>query len=177
MKMLMKKALIIIAVVAACGVCARADDATAAATNSTTTTANTTTSGMAGRFGAGITLGEPIGPSLKYFFTDTLAMDGAFGWSLHDHSNFYLQSDLLWHDFDLITASQGRVGVYLGGGAMARFRNSGLDDQFAIRAPVGVTYMFESAPVEIFAEFGPALDLTPSVRGEVTGGVGVRFWF
>ena len=177
MKMLTKKALLTITLAAACGVCARADNATLAATNSPMTTANTSTSGMAGRFGAGVTLGEPIGPSLKYFFSDALAMDGAFGWSLHDHSDFYLQSDLLWHDFDLIPVSQGRMAVYLGGGGLVRFRNSGLDDQFAVRAPVGVSYLFYSVPVEIFAEVGPALDLTPSVRGEVTGGIGVRFSF
>ena len=176
--MLMKKALIAIIVAAACGVCARADDSTSVvATNTMVTAENTSTSGMAGRFGAGVTLGEPIGPSLKYFFTDALAIDSAFGWSLHDHSNFYLQSDLLWHDFDLIPVSQGRMAFYLGGGGLVRFRNSGLDDQFAVRAPVGLSYMFDSAPLEIFAEVGPALDLTPSVRGEVTGGIGVRFWF
>ncbi|MGH7994503.1 MAG: hypothetical protein ACREDQ_13360, partial [Limisphaerales bacterium] len=101
----MKKALITIALAAAGGICARADDSTSVTTNTTVTaaqTSNDSMSGMAGRFGAGITLGEPIGPSLKYFFSDVLAVDGAFGWSLHDHSNFYLQSDLLWHNFDLI---------------------------------------------------------------------------
>lgn len=175
--MLMKKALITIALAAACGVSARADDSTLVATNMTATTANPSMSSMAGRFGAGMTLGEPIGPSLKYFFSDALAIDGAFGWSLHDHSNFYLQSDLLWHNFDLIPVSQGRMGVYFGGGALLRFRNSGEDDQFGIRAPVGVTHQFDNVPVDIFAEVGPALDLAPSVRGEVTGGLGVRFWF
>jgi len=178
MKMLMQKALPAITLAAACAVCARADGpAPAAATSTTVTTEHTSTGGMAGRFGAGVTLGEPIGLSLKYFITDPLAIDGAFGWSLHDHTDFYLQSDLLWHNFDLIPVSPGRMGVYLGGGGLVRFRNGGLDDQFAVRAPVGVTYLFDNVPVDVFAEIGPALDLTPSVRGEVTGGIGVRFWF
>ena len=176
--MLVKKAFIAITLAAACGVCARADDSTpVAAANATVTTENTSTSGMAGRFGAGVTLGEPIGASLKYFFSDALAIDGAFGWSLHDHTDFYMQSDLLWHTFDLIPVSPGRMGIYFGGGGLLRFRNSGEDDEFGLRAPVGVTYLFDSVPVDIFAEVGPALDLTPSVRGEVTGGIGVRFWF
>jgi hypothetical protein len=37
--------------------------------------------------------------------------------------------------------------------------------------------MFENAPVDVFMEVGPALDIAPVVRGEVTGGIGVRYWF
>lgn len=160
-----------------CAVCARADDTTLTATNTTLAGSNTSVSDMSGKFGIGFTFGEPTGPSLKYFFSDTVAIDGAFGWSLHDHTDFYIQSDLLWHNFDLIPVSQGKLPVYFGAGGLLRFRNSGEDDQFGIRAPVGVSYLFDGVPVEVFAEVGPALDLTPSLRGEFTGGVGIRFWF
>ena len=172
----MKKALIAVALAAACGVCARADN-TMVDTNTALAAPNTSVSDMADKFGVGVTVGEPFGPSAKYFFNDAVAIDGAFGWSTHDHTDFYMQSDLLWHDFDLIPVSQGAMPVYFGAGGLLRFRNSGEDDQFGIRVPVGVSYLFDKAPVEIFAEIGPALDLTPAVRGEVTGGVGVRFWF
>jgi hypothetical protein len=37
--------------------------------------------------------------------------------------------------------------------------------------------MFEQAPIDIFAEIGPAIDIVPDVRGEVTAGIGIRFWF
>jgi hypothetical protein len=37
--------------------------------------------------------------------------------------------------------------------------------------------MFENAPVDIFAELGPAVDVSPNVHGEITGGVGIRYWF
>jgi len=162
---------------AACGVCARADDATLIATNTTLAASDTSMNGMEGKFGAGLVIGEPIGPSLKYFVSDALAIDGAVRWSTHDHSDFYKQSDVLWHKFDLIPVSQGTMPVYFGAGGLLRFRNSGEDDQFGIRVPVGVSYLFDKAPVEIFAEIGPALDLTPAVRGEVTGGIGFRYWF
>jgi hypothetical protein len=134
-------------------------------------------SDMAGRFGAGVIIGEPIGASLKYFVNDTMAIDGALGVSLHEHSGLYLHGDVLWHNFDLVPVSQGKLPLYLGVGGLLRLRNSNYDDQFGIRVPVGVSYLFDNAPVDIFAEIGPALDLTPSVRGEVTGGVGIRFWF
>ena len=173
----MKRTLIVVALAVACAVCARAEDATLTATNTTLAGSNAFVSDLAGKFGVGLTFGEPTGPSLKYFFNDTVALDGAFGWSTHDHTDFYMQSDVLWHNFDLIPVSQGKMPVYFGAGGLLRFRNSGEDDQFGIRLPVGVSYLFGNAPVEIFAEIGPALDLTPAVRGEVTGGIGFRYWF
>ena len=70
-----------------CGVCVRADDTTLTATNTTPAASGTSLNGMAGKLGAGIVVGEPIGPSLKYFFSDSLAIDGALGWSAHDHTD------------------------------------------------------------------------------------------
>jgi hypothetical protein len=159
------------------GLSALADDSTNTKLVAQPSPATSSLSDMTGKFGAGLIVGEPTGASLKYWFNDLVAIDGAIGLSLHDHSDLYLHSDILWHNFDLIPVSQGKAPVYFGVGGLLRFRNSGEDDQFGIRVPVGVSYLFDNAPVDIFAEIGPALDLTPAVRGEVTGGVGIRFWF
>jgi hypothetical protein len=83
----------------------------------------------------------------------------------------------LWHNFDLIPVPQGRLPVYFGVGGLVRFRDDNQDNQAGIRVPVGISYMFDKAPVDIFVEVGPALDLTPDVRGDITGGIGVRYWF
>jgi len=137
----------------------------------------TSTVAMAGRFGAGVTFGEPIGATVKYFFTDTIAIDGAIGWSSADHADLYLQSDVLWHNYDLLKVSRGALPVYFGVGPLLRFRSGGDDNQVGIRAPVGLSYFFDKMPIEIFGEIAPALDVSPSVRGEVTGGIGIRYWF
>ena len=159
------------------GLSALADDSTNTKLVAQPTQATSSLNETTGQFGAGLIIGEPTGASLKYFVNDTLAIDGALGLSLHAHSDFYLHGDVLWHNFDLIPVSQGKAPVYFGAGGLFRFRNSGQEDQFAIRVPVGVSYIFDNAPVDIFAEIGPALDLTPAVRGEITGGIGIRFWF
>lgn len=130
-----------------------------------------------GKFGVGVTFGEPIGVDMKYWLNETVAVDGAMGWSLHNHADLYLQSDILWHDFHLLRVSRGQLPVYAGIGALVRFRHDNLDNQAGIRFPIGISYMFNNAPVDIFAEIGPAIDLAPSVRGEITGGVGIRYWF
>jgi len=48
----------------------------------------------------------------------------------------------------------------------------------SIRLPVGLSYMpDDNLPMDIFVEIGPAIDIAPDVQGEITGGVGVRYWF
>jgi hypothetical protein len=131
-----------------------------------------------GKLGVGVIVGEPTGASVKYWLNDTLAVDGAAGWSVHDNTDFYVHGDLLWHDFDQIPVSSGRLPFYIGVGGLVRFRDdNNLDNEVGIRVPVGVSYMFENAPLDIFVEIGPALDIAPDVRGEITGGIGVRYWF
>lgn len=158
------------------GFSVRADESAMSNTNAVPATFNSTDN-YAGRFGAGIILGEPTGASLKYFFNDTMAIDGALGWSSHDDTELYLHSDVLWHNFDLIPVSQGRLPVYFGVGGLVRVRDNNRDNEAGIRVPVGLSYMFDNAPVDIFVEIAPALDLTPGTRGEIEGGVGIRYWF
>ena len=67
--------------------------------------------------------------------------------------------------------------IYIGVGGLFRIRDDNRDNQAGVRIPVGISYMFDNAPIDVFAEIGPALDVTPDVRGEMTGGVGIRFWF
>ncbi|MFO1475233.1 MAG: hypothetical protein U1F98_01115 [Verrucomicrobiota bacterium] len=132
---------------------------------------------LTGRFGAGVVIGEPVGGTVKYFFNETVAIDGAIGLSLHENSTLYLQCDALWHTYDVFPVKEGKFGLYIGAGGLIRFRDNGNDNQFGIRVPLGMSYFLPDAPVEFFGEIGPALDLAPSVRGEVTGGAGVRVWF
>ncbi len=172
----MKKIFYMMALVALCGLSGRADEA-ATLSKKTRSTSEDLSESYAGRLGAGVTLGEPIGASLKYWFNDTLAIDGAVGWSTHDDTDLYVHSDVLWHNFDLIPVSRGRMPVYFGVGGLVRFRDDNNDNQVGIRVPVGVSYMFDNVPVDIFIEIGPAIDVAPDVQGEVTGGVGIRYWF
>ena len=178
----MKKTNIITTLALCAGFCALAQEAPTTNTMAGTrqnslSPMNRSMDDMTGRFGAGITLGEPIGASVKYWFNDTMAVDGALGWSYRDHTDLYLHSDILWHDFNLLPVSQGRLPLYFGVGALLRFRDDDYANQAGIRAPVGVSYMFDNVPVDIFAEVAPAIDIAPFARGEVTGGIGVRYWF
>ena len=170
----MKTIIFTTALLAWSGLCVRAGESLAVNTNSMPVNALTD---YAGKFGIGAMVGEPTGASLKYWLNDTVAIDGAVGWSFHEDSNLYLHSEVLWHNFDLLPVSHGRLPVYFGVGALARFRDQNHDNEVGIRVPVGLCYLFENAPVDVFVEVAPAIDVAPGVRGEITGGVGVRYWF
>jgi len=128
------------------------------------------------RFEAGAIFGEPTGASLKYWLNDQVAVDGAVGWTFRDDSDFYLHSDVLWHAFEVFPVSKGALPLYFGVGGLAKFRDNA-DDIYGIRFPIGVNYLFENAPVSLFLEVAPVLDVAPSTRGDITAGIGVRYRF
>ena len=169
----MKKHVYLTALLVTCALAARADEQYQMDKSHPTDL----TEDHAGKLGLGIILGEPTGLSAKYWLNETLALDGAAGWSTHDDSDFYAHSDLLVHSFDLIPVPKGRLPVYIGGGAFVRVRDAQHDNQVGVRVPVGISYMFENAPVDIFAEVAPGMDVSPSTRVDFTGGIGIRYWF
>jgi len=128
-------------------------------------------------FGVGFQLGAPFGVTAKYWVTDTTALDGAFGYSPYDHSTVEIHVDFLWHDFDILTPSSGRFPVYFGVGLVGRLRNEGRGNLAGFRFPVGISYMFENYPFDVFAEVSPELIMAPFVRGGIDGAVGLRYWF
>lgn len=140
-----------------------------------TSTTRAASDNLENRFGAGLMLGEPSGLSVKYWMSETLAIDGGLGASFHRDDGCQVHSDVLWHAFDLFSVPGGRLPLYFGGGARLKFRDG--DDLFGIRIPVGVSYMLDSRPIDVFFEVAPIVDLAPSVRGDINVAVGARFWF
>ena len=132
-------------------------------------------------FGIGFIIGEPTGFSLKYWLDEEIAIDGAAAWSYSENDSFQLHSDYLIHNYDLLEADD--LPVYYGIGARLKFKdNDGRgrnrnDAIFGIRVPLGVTYLFDDAPLDIFFELVPVLDLSPDVELDINAAVGLRFYF
>ena len=131
---------------------------------------------MAGRFGIGLMVGEPTGLTAKYFIDSVFAIDAGLGWSFHDETDPQLHADLLWHKFDLIPVEKGQMPVYLGVGGRGKFRDNA-DDRAGIRFPIGISYIFDDKPLDVFVEFAPIIDFTPSTRGSFNIAIGARWWF
>jgi len=129
---------------------------------------------QSGGFGLGIVLGEPTGLSAKLWTGSSNAFDFAAAWSFKGEGSMLLQVDYVWHDFELIRVSSGRLPLYYGIGGRAVFSD---DPLVGVRIPVGLDYQFANAPIDIFLEIVPILDLIPSTDFDLGGGLGIRFWF
>jgi hypothetical protein len=140
-------------------------------------------------FGIGLIIGEPTGISMKGWLDGEHAIDGALAWGSLGHGGvFHLHADYLIHKMDLISVNKGKLPLYFGPGVRFHFWNSdrywhdgkwhdGTATTVAARFPVGLAYLFDGAPVDVFFEVVPTLDLIPSTWFEVDWGIGGRYWF
>ena len=125
-------------------------------------------------FGLGIIVGEPTGVSLKYWTSSSTAFDGAVAWSFIDGGALDIHADYILHSFHLIPVASGSLPFYYGIGARIKF----LDDPgFGVRVPVGLAYLFSDAPIDIFFEIVPILDLTPKTDFKINAAIGGRYFF
>ena len=129
-----------------------------------------------GPFGLGVIVGEPTGLSGKVFLSERNAIDFAVAWSLSGDNDLHLHGDYLHHWYGVIPVEKGRLPIFAGIGARVRFRENA-DDEVGLRIPVGLTYLFEGAPFDVFVEIVPILDLTPDTDFDLEGAVGGRFYF
>ena len=123
--------------------------------------------------GVGVIIGEPTGLSAKSWLSSNDAIDAGVAWSL-TNGWFHLHADYLRHAFGLIPVEEGQLPVYFGLGARIGF---GPDVTFGARIPVGLDYLFDGTPLDIFLEIVPGLGIIPDTKFEIEGGVGIRYWF
>ncbi len=125
-------------------------------------------------FGLGIILGEPTGVSFKKWVGRREAFDVAVAWSFEGEGAIHIHADYLFHNFRLFNIEKGDLVFYYGIGARVKKVDK---TQVGVRIPLGLSYLFEKDPVEIFFELGPILNLTPKTLFRMTTGVGVRYYF
>lgn len=125
-------------------------------------------------FGLGIIIGDPTGLSGKYWVSSTSAIDGGLAWSFRHSGYFHLHGDYLWHFLDAIK-SQEKFLPYVGIGG--RFGATKRDALLGIRVVGGITFIPRGAPIDIFLELAPILDLAPATELEMNGGIGIRYFF
>ena len=132
-------------------------------------------------FGIGVIIGEPTGLSLKYWLDEERAIDGAAAWSYSENDSFQLHGDYLIHNYEWLEARE--MPVYYGIGVRLKFKDSdgrGRNENDAIlgiRVPLGITYLFDEAPLDMFFELVPVLDIAPDVDLDLNAALGLRYYF
>lgn len=124
--------------------------------------------------GLGLIIGEPTGISFKYWTGSTTAFDAALAWSFIDEGAFHIHGDYLFHNMRLISVPEGTLPFYYGIGARIK---TAKDAKLGIRVPLGLAYLFSNAPVDIFLEVVPILDLTPQTDFSINAAIGARYFF
>lgn len=130
--------------------------------------------------GIGLMAGEPTGLSLKGWLTERAAWAGGVAWSFDRNTSFHLHGDYLLHRYDLLAVESGRLPLYYGIGARVKFNDRyrrGRHTRTGIRIPVGVNYHFERAPVDLFLEVVPIMDVAPKTELSFNAAVGARVFF
>jgi hypothetical protein len=124
--------------------------------------------------GVGLIVGEPTGISGKYWTGSTTAFDAALAWSFVDENAFQIHADYLFHNIRLITISEGKLPFYYGIGARLKTAN---DIKLGVRVPLGLAYLFQNVPIDIFVEVVPILDLIPKTDFQINAALGARYYF
>lgn len=128
-----------------------------------------------GQLGVGLMIGEPTGISLKYWQSEATAIDGGLAWSLGQYDAIHLHADHLWHNYSVFDdVEEGALPLYYGiGGRLILAEN---DSILGVRVPAGINYLFEEAPVGLFLELAPTINLAPETDFDIGGALGVRVY-
>ena len=124
--------------------------------------------------GLGVILGQPTGVSFKVWTGRSQAIDVAVAWAFDREDALHVHLDYLFHNFRVFKAEKGQLVLYYGIGGRVKAES---ETRVGIRIPIGLSYLFEKDPIEIFFELGPIMDLTPSTLFRMSSGVGVRYFF
>ena len=123
--------------------------------------------------GLGLIVGEPTGLSAKVWTGHRTALDAGAAWALIRGGFIRFHADALVHSF-APQVDHGKLPLYFGiGGKIVLADNLGI----GVRVPFGLAYLFESAPIDIFIELVPTLELLPATDIGFEGGIGVRYFF
>lgn len=133
--------------------------------------------------GVGLILGEPTGLSLKNWTSERTAVAVAIAWAFDPNTSFHVHGDYLFHDYTMVTVEKGRLPLYAGIGARLKFDDErgrrGRDSRTRVgaRIPLGLNYHFERAPVDLFLEVVPILDVAPKSDVSLNAAIGARYFF
>ena len=150
--------------------------------------------GRGGRFGFGLSLGDPMGGTIKYFMAANHALQADIGWAPMHHGVGRLGADYLWHPGTFVSTADLDFLPYLGFGVGMAFwagrcrgyyyyggHGRGCDNggvAMFLRVPVlGLGIHWKKAPLDTMLEgsWSPFIVLPDLPHGDVS--FKIRYYF
>jgi hypothetical protein len=121
----------------------------------------------------GMAAPSPTGLSVKFWTSRETAIDVFAEWSA---SNKFVEThaDYLTHNFEQFELEGATMPMYYGIGARIRTTENS-STHIGFRIPVGVSYLWNTAPLDLFAEIAPRSNIIPKTSFSVDVMIGVRY--
>lgn len=126
-------------------------------------------------FGLGILLGQPTAISAKLWTTSSTAFDFGLGYSFESENRVHIHADYLFHVKNIFNTSEN-ISLYYGPGARLKLYEND-DSRLGVRIDVGLVWIPRNAPIDVFIELAPIMDIIPETSFAMNGGIGVRYFF
>jgi hypothetical protein len=130
--------------------------------------------------GVGFILGEPTGLSVIFRQDERVAYVGGLAWSIESDS-LHLHADYQLNLVDLKdpNAPFSRFPIYAGIGARIESGQVNRQDKLFVgfRIPFGISILPADMPFDGFLEIVPVMNLVPSTKLDLEGGIGARYFF
>lgn len=123
----------------------------------------------------GMATPSPNGLSAKFWMSRDTAIDLFSEWDT-TNKHFQVHADYLTHDFQQFEMEGASMPLYFGFGLRLRTTESSAT-QIGIRIPIGVSYLWTTAPIDFFAEVGPRANVIPQTSFAVDLMIGLRYRF
>jgi len=132
--------------------------------------------------GVGLILGEPTGVCLKSWLSGNSALTVGAAWAFQHEGNLFLYADYTLHSFNITDDEDFRnLAFYYGLGGKLSFEENKGDEEdktiFGARIPLGLMLPIGGAPVDLFVEGVPTIDLIPGTDFGFNGGIGGHIFF
>jgi len=135
-----------------------------------------------GTLGLGVNFGEVTGITGKVWQHPDAAIDAMIGGAADQkwlaqasYEKHFLQA------FGTNTKFVSELAPYVGGGAGAGFNrtinNTKYDSDIFLRIPIGMAWLPDATPLDVFVEVSPTVDVSPVTFSYLTANLGARYYF
>lgn len=123
----------------------------------------------------GMAMPAPTGLSFKFWMSRDTAVDLFSEWDTGDRF-IETHADFLTHDFQQFELEGATMPMYYGFGVRMRSSKTS-STHIGVRIPIGVSYLWNTAPLDFFGEVAPRANIVPSTNFAVDIMMGLRYRF